>query len=264
MASFLYGKHMSARNVGIPVIRPGLVFRIAVPFTRITLHYIADFYNGELRVVKFKLGKIGGKRFYFVCFHEFAQNPTPGNTAALLLFIVGVSVCIKSDCTAFLDGTQQSDAGGCIHIGNADGLERTRIDYLFQQGHGIHIRTLIDKYLCYLGYAAECQSAGIGKVGQVVQHEFRYCFRKRQFVYWRCFGKCDGRKSRVVSIYGCQTRTLRCIDGLHFRVAHIENAQERHISQIKVGHITCVAGRHCPVTMRFSAHIQFLQQRHLG
>ena len=122
MASFLYGKHMSARNVGIPVIRPGLVFRIAVPFTRITLHYIADFYNGELRVVKFKLGKIGGKRFYFVCFHEFAQYPTAGNTATLFLFIISISVCVKPDCAAFLNGTQQSDTGGCIHIGNPDGL----------------------------------------------------------------------------------------------------------------------------------------------
>ena len=44
---------------------------------------------------------------------------------------------------------------------------------------------------------------------------------------------------------------------------HIEYPQERHIAQIKIGHIASVTRRHRPISVRVATKEKFLQQHHL-
>ena len=199
---------MPAWNICVAIIRPRLIFGIAILLTRIIVYRIADFHNRELRIMKFKLGKIPDKLFDFVLLYQFDQYPSSGYSATLSFFIVRITIRIQSYSPTVFYGTKHFNTHRSIYVGNTDGFQFTCIDHLFQQSHRINIRTFIHEYFCNLTDTTKRKPAGISQIRQIVQYKFSDSTGKGKRTYRRSFSKRYCRQRSIIGMHTLHSWTL--------------------------------------------------------
>ena len=150
MASFLDGKGMPAWNICVAIIRPRLIFGIAILLTRIIVYRIADFHNRELRIMKFKLGKYRTSSSISFCSISSTNIHRPVIPLHCPFSSYALPFASNPIAPPFFMERSISTLAVAFTLGIRTVFQFTCIDHLFQQSHRINIRTFIHEYFCNL------------------------------------------------------------------------------------------------------------------